>query len=305
MAKVNIVLDMSQYDTFLLCPERYNRRYNMNKVKAEKAPQLDRGTLVHVGCEVYYEALKNGTTYQDAVNQALSKIREAGVTSSDLEPEAVERVMDVMEEYFDYWRVEDQNYEIVEVEKSFLVLIYEDEEVRIFTAGKIDLITNDKDYTNLPHDHKSYDRDFPVSRMTNQFRCYANALNSNWLVVDRIGFQKTLKPFEKFKRPKLSYDKYAIQQWKDNVVRQILFHYLPCVADNIWPMNETSCDKYHRQCEYYEVCDASGQPAKMYKLNANYQTIEPWDVTKVLRKATEVVADAQKEREVKSPVILD
>jgi hypothetical protein len=129
--------------------------------------------------------------------------------------------------------------------------------------------------------------------MSNQFRNYCFALKSNWLVVNRIGFQKTLKPHDKFKRPRVSYDPLQFEQWKHNVVLNIM-EYLTCVATNEWPMNETSCDKYHRRCEYYDVCDASGQPAKEYKLMTNFVKTEPWDVSKVLRKASEVIADAQK-----------
>lgn len=293
MAKVNIIMDASQYDTFLLCPQKYHYRYDMNLTLPTKAQQLDRGTLVHVGCEVYYQALKDGIHYNDAVPMALSKVREASVVSADLEPEAVNRILDVLEEYFDYWRVDDQNFNIVAVEQPFVYLLYEDTEVRIHMAGKIDIITSDNKYENLPMDHKSYDRSFELNRMSNQFKNYAYALKSNYLVVNRIGFQKTLKPHEKFLRPKLSFDPLIFEQWKDNVVLNVM-HYLQCAADNKWPMNETSCDKFHRKCEYLEVCDSSGQAAKNYKLEANYIKIEPWDVTKVLRKATEVVSDAQK-----------
>lgn len=292
MSKVNIVMDASQYDMFLLCPRRFWYRYNLNLTQPVKKMQLDRGTLVHVGCEVYYEAIKNGVKYQDAVTSALSKIREAGMTASDLEPEVVNRVLDIMEEYFDYWRVEDQNFRIVEVEQPFIYQLYEDDEVRIHMAGKIDLVISDNKYTNLPVDHKSYDRTFELNRMNNQFRNYAYALKSNFLRVNRIGFQKTLKPHEKFLRPMLSYDPLAFEQWRANVVNNIM-HYLTCVAENQWPMNETSCDKYNRKCEYFDVCDSSGEAAKNYKLNRDFIQIEPWDVSKVVRKASEIVADEQ------------
>jgi hypothetical protein len=306
VAKVNIVLDMSQYDTFLLCAQRYDYRYNWNLTPPIKKSQLDRGTLVHVGCEVYYQALSEGAIYSDAVTAALSEIRKGGVVNSDLEPEEVSRIMDVMEEYFDYWRTEDQNLQIVAVESPFIKEIFADDDLTINLAGKIDLVVNEKGYTKLPYDHKSYDRDFEVLRMTNQFRCYAWVLESNYLVVDRIGFQKTLKPFEKFKRPKLSYDPLVFEQWKRNVIANI-FKYLDCVAEGYWPMNETSCDKYHRRCEYYEVCDSSGEQAKVFKLNANFKKIEPWDVTKVLRRATEVLKDEQLKNtsKEKGPIAVD
>ena len=292
MAKVNIVMDASQYDLFRLCEARYDMRYNMNKTAPVKAQQLDRGSIVHVGNEVYYEALKNGVKYQDASVAALSKIREAGVILSDLDPDVISRCVDVMEEYYDYWRVEDQNLRIHAVEQPFIYVLYEDDEVRMHMAGKIDLLYSDEKHENMPLDHKTHDREAEVLRMSNQFRNYANAVKSNYLVVNRIGFQKTLKPFEKFKRPMLSYDDLAIEQWRNNTIK-VIFNYLRCAAENSWPMNETSCDKYHRRCEYYDVCDASGDKAKFYKLNANYITVDPWDVSKVLRKASQVLKDEQ------------
>lgn len=290
MSKVNIVFDMSQYDTFRLCELRYHYRYNLNLSPPTKSHQLDRGTLVHIANEFYYQALKDGKSYEDARVLALSKIREAGVTSTDLDTEVISRVVDVMEEYYDYWRTADQNLRIKAVEQPFIYVLHEDDEVRIHLAGKIDLLYDDDKYTNMPMDHKSYDRDFEILRMSNQFRNYCNAVGSNFLVVNRIGFQKTLKPHEKFKRVPLSYDQFYIQQWKENVIKVIMW-YLQCAAENSWPMNETSCDKYHRKCEYYEVCDSSGIEAKTYKLSANFIRTDKWDVSKILRKASEVLND--------------
>jgi hypothetical protein len=77
-----------------------------------------------------------------------------------------------------------------------------------------------------------------------------------------------------------------LQQWKDNVIR-VMMHYIDCVAENSWPLNETSCDKFNRMCEYYDVCDSSGQESKDFKLEMNYTLTTPWDVTKVLRKTSE------------------
>lgn len=293
MAKVNIVMDASQFDMFRLCECRFNYRYNKNKVGLHKASQLDRGTLVHIGNEVYYEAIKHNIKYQDAVNMALSKIREAGVIATDLESEEINRVLDVMEEYYDFWRVEDQNLQISAVEQAFLYLLHEDDEIRIHMAGKIDMLYSDNKNSNMPMDHKSYDRDHPLHRMSNQFKNYSTAVGSNFLVVNRIGFQKTLKPHEKFKRVQLTYDDTYLAEWKENVIK-VMYHYLECVATDTWPMNETSCDKYNRKCEYFDVCDASGKEAKLYKLNADFNTAEPWDVSKVLRKASEVLEDAKK-----------
>jgi len=301
MSKVNIVFDMSKYDLFRLCEARYNFRHNLNiGLAGPKSDRLDRGSLVHIACEVYYQALKEHKPYDSAVNLALSKVREAGVISTDLDTDTISRVVDVMEEYFDYWRVADQGYEIVAVEQPFMKLLYEDDNVRIYLAGKIDLVTTDNKYVNMPVDHKSYDRSYNLGRMVNQFKCYCWATESNYLTVDKIGFQKTLKPHEKFLRPMLTYDPIYIEEWKENVIKVILNHYLPCVADNVWPMNETSCDKSNRQCEYYGICDSSGIPAKNWKISSEYVQQEVWDVTRAMMKSTDRVEEEKKKRDLEN-----
>lgn len=290
MSKVNIVLDASMYDMFLLCARRYHYRYNRNLTLPVKAKALDRGTLVHLACETYYTALQQKAPYDYAANSALMKVKAAGAVESDLDPKDVERVVEVMEEYFDYWRVEDQNLEIVGVEQPFLYRLFEDEDISINMAGKIDLLVSNDRYTNLPYDHKSYDRASELGRLSNQFINYCNAIGSQLLVVDRIGFQKTLPAHEKFRRIPLSYDPFIFMQWKNNVIRNLNW-YLECVATGYWPMNETSCDKFNRRCEYYEVCDSSGEDAKEFKLLNNYIQIDPWDVSKALAKTSELVKD--------------
>ncbi len=297
MSKINIVLDASKYDMFRLCEARYNYSYNLNiRTAGSKAHQLDRGTLCHVGNEVYYEILKQGGRYEDGVGAALSKIKEAGVILTDLESDEIIEVVNVMEEYYDYWRTADQCFEIVEVEKPFMYLLHEDESIRIYMSGKIDLVVSDNKYKNLPYDHKSQDKFYEINRMSNQFKNYCVALESEQLIVNRIGFQKTFKPEQKFKRVPVSYDKIMLQEWKDNVVK-VVMHYVDCVADNSWPLNETSCDKYHRQCEYLPICDSSGLPAKNWKISTDYITVPEWDVTRSMRKASQMLEDAKLEKE--------
>ena len=294
---LNIVFDMSKYDLFELCEQRYHLRHNILIGKPGKPEQLDRGSLVHVGMEVYYEALKQKTPLPEAATNALSKIREAGVISTDLDNDAINRVIDVVEEYFDYWQVADQSLQINDVEKPFIYEIFSNDDVRLFLSGKIDLVVSDNRYDNEPWDHKSYDRTYPIGRMSNQFKNYCYALKSNFLTVNRIGFQKTLKPHEKFTRPRLTYDPIMLEDWKQNVITVLMNKYLTCVAEDKWPLNETSCEKWNRKCEYYEICDSSGIQAKNWKINSDYIKMEPWDVTHVMQKSSEQIEELKKQRE--------
>lgn len=290
MAKLNVVMDMSQYDMFLLCAYRYRNRYKLNLTSSKHNDALDRGTLIHLACEVYYDNLKNGIKYQDAVAAALLKLREAFVLESELEPEESSHLIDTMEQYFDYWRVADQGFEILGVEEPFMYLLYEDDDMRIYLTGKIDLRVRDNKYENLPLDHKSFSRSGPVNELSNQFKNYAVASESNYLLVNRIGLQKKLKPHDKFLRVPISYDHLIFESWKKNVIRNIMT-YIQCEAEDSWPTNETSCEKFNRRCEYYDVCKSSGEEAKRFKLLTEFIKVDPWDVTKVLKRTSEQVEE--------------
>lgn len=254
---------------------------NMSKVTPVKAQALDKGGVVHVGMEAYYNSLKQQKPFEASLDGAILAIRTELATNSDLTTAEGREVLSTLEENIIFWRVADQSLMINAVESPFSYVLYEDDTFRIVMIGKIDLLFSNNNYENVPMDHKTFARDFPVHRKTNQFLNYSYAVRSNFLFVNRIGFQKTLKAHEKFKRVPLSYDSAFHEQWRQNVIKWCMRYY-DCVESNDWPMNDTSCDKYNRLCEYYSVCDTSGNENKIYKLNTNFKQDTPWDVSKIL-----------------------
>lgn len=289
-AKLNIMLDVSQFDTFRSCEQKYYLRHIRNKHTLERAAPLDRGTLVHLAEEIYWTGIKQGRPFEDNVVAALSAVRRIGAMETGLDIDDILAVVDTMEENFDFWKKDDYGVQIVDVEQPFIYLFHEADDWRLYLSGKIDLITSDNRYTDLPWDHKSFDRTAPTGRLSNQFRNYANALKSDFLVINKIGFQKTLPPVKKYLRVMLSYDKPSMERWKVNMIASIE-HYISCAADGYWPMNETSCNKFNKQCEYLDVCDAPDVPTAEYKLLQLFVDGEPWDVTKNLKKTSEAVLE--------------
>lgn len=285
--KANIVISATNIDLFQLCEARFNYRVNLKKVLPiiQKSKSLDLGGLAHQGLEVYYNMLKEEKHYNDRVHAALMKMRESSsnVETSNSDETEVAYLLSVIEQNLDYWRSEDEQLRILSVEAPFDYILYEDDSVRIIISGKIDLLVDilglgrNSGYENIPFDHKTYSRDFPTYRLSNQFSNYCVATGSNYLIVNKIGLQKTLKAEEKFKRIPLSYDPIILQEWKDNIIKMILGRYLHCVAENEWVMNFTSCFKFNRLCEYHAVCDSSGEDAKNFKLEANYINSKPWN----------------------------
>lgn len=296
--KANIILDASKIDLFETCPARYNFRHNHNKglPLIHKAKALDLGSLAHGGLEVYYKMLGNGAVFDDRMQACLMKIRElsSNPEESNSEPEDVRVLLNAVEQSCDYWRAEDENcLEVLAVETPFAYVLFEDDSVRIIISGKIDLLCNfnaighNSSYKSLPIDHKTFSRDSVILRKSNQFINYCNTVSSNYIIINRIGLQKTLKTEEKFKRIPLSYDPIYIADWRVNLTKMILNEYLTAVAENTWIEKPTSCNKFNRLCEYYNICDSSGQDSKDNKLENEYVMAEPWDVTKSLTSESE------------------
>lgn len=297
--KLNIVLDASKIDLFETCAQRYNYRYNHNKVipMIGKPKALDLGGLCHEGFAVYFVALQEQKHYSDRMQAALNKIREISSNPdlSSAEPDDVNQLLKSFEESCDYWRSEDENsVEVLAVEQPFAYVLYEDEDIRILISGKIDLLTNfhgvgrASSYSNLPFDHKTVSRDSEILRKANQFINYCNAVGSNYLIVNRVGLQKSLKPEDKYRRIPLSYDSLYIQAWKDNLIKMLMQEFVTCVTDDYWPEKPTSCNKFNRLCEYYRICDSSGDMEyKLQKLYNEYVDREEWDVTKPLSERSE------------------
>src|SRR5574338_489579 len=115
--KVNIVLDMSMFDLFSVCPARYNYRHNLLKAPtiARKSKPLDMGSLAHEGLEVYFKMLKDGAHFSDRMDAALHRIKviASDPEVSNAEPDEVEDVIKAVTESCDYWRFEDEHLEIL------------------------------------------------------------------------------------------------------------------------------------------------------------------------------------------------
>lgn len=291
--KVNIVLDASKIDLFETCPARYHFRHNLNKTLPliHKAKALDLGTLAHEGLGVYFALLGEGADYSTRMEACLMKIRElsSNPDQSNSSPDEVDTILSAVEQSCDYWRAEDENsLEVLAVEQPFAYELFSDDTVRIIISGKIDLLVNFKgigrnaSYERLPMDHKTFSRESMLLRKSNQFINYCSAVESNYIVINRIGLQKTKSPEEKFKRLPLSYDPIYIKNWKDNLTAMLLNEYLTAVATERWVEKPTSCNKFNRLCEYYPICDSSGQDSKDNKLENEYITSDVWDVTKNL-----------------------
>ncbi len=128
----------------------------------------------------------------------------------------------------------------------------------------------------MPVDHKSSKRRGEIISLSNQFIGYAWLLGTHNVMVNKIGFQKTLKPSERFTRATLSYTSDVINEWAENAVFWIKLQRHHDETGN-YPRNYTSCDKWGG-CVYRPICETE-RGARDYKIRQLFDVKEvKWDV---------------------------
>lgn len=275
------VVDSQRLNCIQMCMTRYRYQFGKSFDPMETPIQFERGTLMHAGMEFYYNARKLrdqwntlGLQHADIVEQAIDKIRTDSV-EMHIAIEEVEDVIRVYQEYTTYY-ANDGWDNILFTEKVASKVMYEDDEIVIVYEGKIDLGIALSNYPIMIVDHKTEKRKNPASDMTNQFMGYCWLLDTQNIIINRIGMQTTVKPADKFIREVLSYSKARLEEWKNNSIFWIK-QAIQYIEHDIYPMNLTSCDKYSG-CTYRSVCKCSPEDRDL-QLQKLFQIRETqWDV---------------------------
>lgn len=296
MSQRIISVDSQIVNSIQSCARKTYYSHELNLQTIEKAEPLERGDLLHKMLEVYYgikgkcarvdselwqvviEAIPDAhpdNFVGDPVQIAID-IGQFFASKMTLPLEEVEEIIYQFREYCNYYA--NDPWKPLAVEEVGSKMIYEDEEIKIVYNFKIDLI-GEQGKIIAPFDHKSSKRRGDPSSLSNQFIGYAFGIDSSHVVVNKIGFQKTLKPAERFQRIILTIDESRKKEWLENTIwwcKMLDFH----KQANNWPMNLTSCDKYSG-CVFANLCESSPE-ARDWKIERDYKVGEKWDVAHVL-----------------------
>jgi len=273
----NIVhVDSQILNSIGLCGERYRLEHVLNRRPVSKAEALERGAVMHTMLAHYYRGRKDGRTAPEThgalVEEAIMLGREeAAVAEFDLsqfEQEDLQTFKDnILHHQYDGW-------EILDVEEPFTKLLYDSDDLQILYEGIVDLHIKDAHGEKAVVDHKTEARQSHPFELSNQFQGYQWAFDSK-MIVNKIGFQKTLPFKEKFRRLYFPYKDELLAEWKRDVVDSIrtAIHWH---QTKYFPRNRTSCDKYSG-CIFQRVCKEEPE-MRDYRLNEFYIQTEPWDV---------------------------
>lgn len=281
------IIDSQNLSMFQECGEKYRLTFKENLKPTFAAPPLTKGGVLHTGLESYYKYLMAhpGEDRLLIHNQAVELAKsdaEAKAALIDINLDDANEVIYQIGEYLEYYK--DDDIQPIAVEEPFLKVLYEsvDDDFRLIYAGKVDLVATAARYQwkPVPFDNKSSARNQTPSGRSNQFFGYCWALDSNILVVNKVGFQKTLSPAERFKRYPLSYPQEYREQWVRNTIKWG-YKLAWAIENDEWEENLTSCDKYSG-CIFLPICESITPEAKEWKIRTEFITGEPWDVTKVL-----------------------
>jgi len=253
-----------------------------------KAEALEKGDLMHKMLEIYeglrcnlvdpnsptWAQLRDASIYPESQPEAKNFTIDAGrffATKMDLGPDEVNEVIFQFEEYVDFYK--EDPWETLALESVGSKILYENENYQFVYTFKIDRLAK-RDQIIAPWDYKTSKKRAETSSLSNQFIGYAWATDSHYVIVDKIGFQKTLKREERFQRIFLSYDSERIQEWLVNASYWALI-YAQVLEGGPNVMNWTSCDKYGG-CIFKPVCERAPS-ARDWIIERDYRVGEKWD----------------------------
>lgn len=293
-----LTIDSQILNTFQGCAYKAKLAFKDNVRTVERAEALDNGLLMHDMLEVYYSLQLDNFTFD---TENWRKILDAGLgipesrdrdkikdfavqcgrffsTKMDLPSDKIEECIFQFKAYADYFRHD--SWHPIYVEKVGSKVMFESESLKLIYTFKIDLVA-EQGKIIAPFDHKTGQRRHSPTSMSNQFIGYCYGLNTNNIVINKIGFQKTLAPSQRFNRFILTIDDQRIEEWIKNTIwwsHQIV----EAEESGYWPQNLTTCDKYSG-CPYTPICETDPE-SRLYKIERDFQIGETWDPAKVLQK---------------------
>jgi hypothetical protein len=287
--KKNVVLDHTILSTLMACPRLTDFRFNLNlQAIGGKSNSIECGLIVHIFLEYYYKAIIGGMKRDQAFGFGIAAaelfIRGCsgctdfmptsdipkpscghkentfpGVKNTPKDSEGNRTgwqwVLDTLDQYHIFYK--NDHWQPLDVETVRGKILYEDDEVRILWKAKIDVIF-DTNQGIFSSDHKSMKMNRDTNSMNNQFMGQCRIMDTNQVFINKIGFQTTLKPVDKFKRTPVGYTNDRLLEWQGEILPYYAKLLIMYAETGYYPPNFNACEGKYGPCAFYkDVCSDS------------------------------------------------
>ena len=308
--KKNVILDATVLTSLMSCGRLTDFQYNLNLRSIQgKSNSLECGSIVHKFLEVFYGSQINGIRREVAVGYGMTAaelyIRGCpictdfkptpdepkpicghpvneypGVKNTPKESEGYKigwhHVLDTCDQYQQFYR--NDHWVSLEVETVKGKILYEDDVIRVLWKAKLDWVV-DTNQGVFPTDHKTMKQRRDTNSMNNQFMGQCIVMETRQMIINKIGFQTTLKPEEKFVRSFMNYSGPRLFEWQSETLPYYAKLLLMYAETGHWPPNFTSCEGKYGNCPFYkDVC--SGDPGmREENLKLHFYVGPEWNPT--------------------------
>lgn len=176
-----IVISHSEVDQFLSCERKHYYGFGRRLQRKTASTSLRRGTMGHQILDIYYQAIKDGFTTEQARQSGMERFVHF-IQEPDVDVSLLADLQDLLTRYFDYAPTLDAGYKVLYVEQEFRLPLTENIEypykpdlIMEHTAtGKIKVI-----------DHKFIYNFYNIDdmRISPQLPKYMGALRANGIKV--------------------------------------------------------------------------------------------------------------------------
>lgn len=298
-----------------LCDFQFN--YNLVPIGG-KSNSFECGSIVHVFLEYYYGGLIKNLKRSDAIDDAFMQAKlyivgcpvckDLKATTSNEKAECGHRigdfvgvrntpresgkqklsgdifekdyigwtwVLDTCQQYIDFYKSD--SWTPLEVEVVKKEIIYKDDDIAVLWKAKLDWII-DNSQGIYPVDHKTMKARRDTLSLNNQFMGQAVLMKSSNVIINKIGFQTTLKPEEKFQRIMIPYSRERLFEWTNVIVPYYMKMLAFYIKENHWPRNFTHCENKYGFCQFKGVCE-SNMDMREEVIRANFIKGRIWDIS--------------------------
>lgn len=182
-------------------------------------------------------------------------------------------VLQTCDEYFEFWKSDFWVTLETEVVKS--KILYEDDDIRILFKSKLDWIV-DTNTGIYPCDHKTMKQNRDNVSLNNQFIGQCFIMDTRNVFINKVGFQKSLKPAEKFKRVTISYSAARLYEWQSEILPYWCKTAIMYAEQGYYPPNFNNCDGKFGYCIFKECCE-SNPDMRSEVLRLNFKVGPQWN----------------------------